>query len=86
MGLRLDSLWTEGYDQISKAARWWGIMIWAGIINNEVVGPFRVEQGVKINSENYCQFLKSTLFKQRYKLRKVLKTTTPCVGHQTHQI
>lgn len=43
-----------------------GIMVWAGIINSEFVGPFRVEQGVKINSENYCKFLKSTMFKQWY--------------------
>jgi hypothetical protein len=42
-------------------------MLWAGIISNEVVGPFRVEQGVKINSENYCKLLGNTLFKQWYK-------------------
>ena len=41
-----------------------GVMVWAGIINKEVVGPFRVAEGVKINSENYCQFLESTFFKR----------------------
>ena len=44
-----------------------GVMVWAGIIGNEVVGPFRVAEGVKINSENYCQLLEDTFFKQWYK-------------------
>lgn len=34
-----------------------GVMIWAGIIGNEVIGPFKVEEGVKLNSVNYCAFL-----------------------------
>ena len=33
-------------------------MFWAGIVNDELVGPFKVENGVKINSETYCAFLK----------------------------
>ena len=30
-----------------------GVMIWAGIIGNELVGPFKVEDGVKIDSAGY---------------------------------
>lgn len=35
-----------------------GVMIWAGIINNQIVGPFRVPDGVKMNAESYVAFLK----------------------------
>ena len=41
-----------------------GVLVWAGIIKNELVGPFRVEHGLKINSHTYCQFLKDTFIKQ----------------------
>lgn len=34
-----------------------GVMFWAGLLGNTIVGPFRVEQGVKLNSQNYCSFL-----------------------------
>lgn len=35
-----------------------GVMMWAGIIGNEILGPFRIADGVKINSVNYITFLK----------------------------
>lgn len=38
-----------------------GIMIWAGIINNQVVGPVRVPEGVKLTSVAYCNLLESVL-------------------------
>lgn len=38
------------------------IMIWAGIIGNELVGPFRVEDGVKMNSKFYCEFIEQNFF------------------------
>ena len=38
-----------------------GLMIWAGIINDELVGPFRIKDGVKMNSETYCNFLNENL-------------------------
>ena len=44
-----------------------GVMVWAGIIKDELVGPFRVENGVKMNSQTYCQFLEGTFFKQWYR-------------------
>ena len=36
-------------------------MLWAGIVGNELVGPFRVQEGVKLTSHTYWQFLKSFL-------------------------
>ena len=32
-------------------------MIWAGVIKNEIKSPFRVNDGVKMNSEGYSSFL-----------------------------
>ena len=37
------------------------MMIWAGIIGNELVGPFKVEDGVRIDSAGYTQFLQKNL-------------------------
>jgi transposase len=34
-----------------------GVMLWAGIINSSVVGPFMVPDGVKITAASYCDFL-----------------------------
>jgi len=34
-----------------------GVMFWAGIVSDELVGPCRVADCVKINSEGYCGFL-----------------------------
>jgi transposase len=38
-----------------------GVMIWAGIVGDEILGPVRVPEGVKITSHTYCQFLKRVL-------------------------
>ena len=40
-----------------------GIMMWAGIVNDKVIGPFKVDEGVKLNSDNYCALLEDTFFK-----------------------
>ena len=37
-------------------------MIWAGIIDNKIIGPFRLPNGIKIISHNYCNFLKEKVF------------------------
>jgi len=34
-----------------------GVMFCAGIKGNEIIGPFRVQQGVKVDSKGYCQLL-----------------------------
>ena len=36
-----------------------GVMFWAGIVGNRLIGPFKVEEGVKMNSENYSSFLQA---------------------------
>ena len=38
-----------------------GVMIWAGIIGDELIGPVHVPEGVKLISDTYCQFLKNEL-------------------------
>ena len=35
-----------------------GVMLWAGIIGNELVGPFRVPDGVKLTAAAYIDFHK----------------------------
>ena len=50
-----------------------GVMFWAAIVNDELIGPFRVEDGVKINSVNYCEFLNDHFlpwFKKQPKKKK----------------
>ena len=37
-------------------------MIWAGIIGDELVGPVRMPEDVKITSAAYCQLILLTLF------------------------
>lgn len=38
-------------------------MIWAGIVGSTVIGPYKVDEGVKLNSVGYCKFLDGTFFK-----------------------
>ena len=35
-----------------------GVMFWASIVYNKVVGPFRVPEGVKVDSNSYQRFLR----------------------------
>ncbi|CAJ0939203.1 unnamed protein product [Ranitomeya imitator] len=48
-----------------------GVLVWAGIIKDKLVGPFRVEDGVNLNSQTYCQFLEDNFFKQWYRKKSV---------------
>ena len=38
-----------------------GIMFWAGIKGDTIIGLFKVEAGIKINSESYCELLNKYL-------------------------
>ena len=38
-----------------------GVMFWAGIKGDTIIGPFKVEAGVKIDSESYCELLNKYL-------------------------
>ncbi|CAL4132249.1 unnamed protein product, partial [Meganyctiphanes norvegica] len=40
----------------------YGVMFWAAIVGDHLVGPYDVAEGVKINSEIYSQFLDDNLF------------------------
>ena len=37
------------------------VMVWDGIINDEIVGLTMIRNVVKINSSNYCDFLNDVL-------------------------
>ena len=56
--LHFDSRWQQGGG---------GVLVWAGIIKDELVEPFHVKDGHKINSRTYFQFLEDTFFKQWYR-------------------
>ena len=43
-------------------------MFWTLIVEDEVLGPFQVADGVKINSEGYCAFLEE-FFRSWYNLK-----------------
>ena len=38
-----------------------GVMFWAAIIGNELIGPFRVADGVKMTAKLYVDFTKEHL-------------------------
>ena len=38
-----------------------GLMLWTGIINNELVGPIKAHDGMKINAATYCDPLDEVL-------------------------
>ena len=52
-----------------------GVMFWAAIIKDELVGPFRVATGVKINSQTYCEFLKKNFLPWWKKVPAKVKKT-----------
>lgn len=43
-----------------------GLMVWAAIYHDQLIGPFKVPDGVKLNSKNYCDFLWDNFFKKWY--------------------
>ena len=50
-----------------------GVMIWAGIINDAIVGPFAVPDGVKMNAQSYVEFLKKNFLPWYRKQQLALK-------------
>ena len=48
-------------DRIRRQQGGGGVMFWAAIIGNELVGPFRVSDGVKMTAKVYMDFLKKHL-------------------------
>ena len=50
-----------------------GVMIWAGIINDAIVVPFAVPDGVKMNAQSYVEFVKQNFLPWYKKQRLALK-------------
>ena len=44
------------------------LMEWAGIVNQTIIGPFKVDKEVELYSANYCDFMDKT-FVAWYKLQ-----------------
>lgn len=76
-----------------------GVMFWAAILKNEIIGPFRVLEGVKINSptnlfreEQTCSSCKITLQLMLQSIPKTFSRPTDFMegtswtGQQTVQI
>ena len=55
-----------------------GGMFWAGICGETLIGPFMVEEGVKMDSEAYVHFLKQNFFNSHwgYEVAKSLNAKT----------
>ena len=50
-----------------------GVMIWTGIINDAIVGPFAVPDDVKMNAQLYVEFLNKNFLPWYKKQRLALK-------------
>ena len=59
---------TTPQSKIRREKRGGSVMIWVEIINNQIVGPFRVPDGVKMCAESYVDFLKKN-FLPWYKMQ-----------------
>ena len=50
----------------SEGSKEAGVIFWAGIVGDSLIGPFKAPEGVKMNSDNYQEFL-TTNFLPWYK-------------------
>ena len=57
LGLRLSFIRLLTPREKCASAREGGVMFWVAIFDDKLIGPFRVEGGVKINAATYCGFL-----------------------------
>ena len=51
----------ECHNRLRRQQQGGGVVIWAGIIRDRLVGPIRVPEGVKVKSIAYCNLLKESL-------------------------
>ena len=60
-----DSGWVvhqqEAQTRIHRQQGGGGVMIWCGIIDDKLIGPVQVQEGVKIDSKAYCNILEQGL-------------------------
>ena len=52
-----------------------GVMFWAGIVKDRLIGPYKVDSSVKMNSETYSQFLNDSFFKWYKRQSRQFKLT-----------
>ncbi|KAF7643280.1 hypothetical protein LDENG_00242360 [Lucifuga dentata] len=51
-----------------------GVLVWAAIMKDELVGSFQVADGLKINSQTHCHFLEDTFFKEEDFLQEEVRS------------
>ena len=51
----------ERHYRLRRQQQGGGVMVWAGIIGDRLVGPIRVPEGVKVTSAAYCNLLRESL-------------------------
>lgn len=51
----------ERHQRLRRQQQGGGVMIWAGIIGDRLVGPVKVPEGVKVTSAAYCDLLRNVL-------------------------
>ena len=64
---------TKPQSRIRRQQGGGGVMIWAGIINDAIVGPFAVPDVVNMNAKSYVEFLKKNFLPWYRKQRLALK-------------
>ena len=52
----LGGRWPVNLTRMRHQHRGRGVIFWAGIVGSSTLGPFKVEDGIKLNSEWYCPF------------------------------
>ena len=57
MGFCIDGQWPPCYNKSAISGGSWQGDVWAGILGSEIVGLFRVHQGVKMTSSKHMEFL-----------------------------
>ena len=45
-------------------------MVWAGIVDQTINRLFKVDEGVKLNSANYCDFMKTLFVGYKFRVSK----------------
>ena len=51
----------QRHQRLRRQQQGGGVMIWAGIIGDTLVGPVKVPEGVKVTSAAYCDLLRNVL-------------------------
>ena len=66
-------------------------MICAGIVNQTIIGPFKFDKRVKLNSANYCDFTDNTFFawymsrSRSFKVKCIFMYDNACYSKLIHE-